>query len=138
MNKFVQKSETIYPLLPTLPEQMKKSWYEFDNFYSDNCFEEIYEIISSNNPFEFYDIGGNTGKFERVCLKNNSKVTMLDLKENIEIVKKQITLKGCDFIPVDILKDKKMCIKKHYAISETKWGCTYESIFGLFFKWSNC
>ena len=106
LNKFVQKSETIYPLLPTLPEQMKKSWYEFDNFYSDNCFEEIYEIISSNNPFEFYDIGGNTGKFERVCLKNNSKVTMLDLKENIEIVKKQITLKGCDFIPVDILKDK--------------------------------
>ncbi len=106
LNKFIKKSDTIYPLLPTLPEDMKKSWYEFDNFYSDNCFEEIYEIIKNNNPAEYFDIGGNTGKFERVCLKNNSKVTMLDLKENIETVKNEPELKGCNFIAVDVLKDK--------------------------------
>lgn len=106
LNKFIQKSDTIYPLLPKLPDDMKKSWYEFDNFYSDNCFEEIYEIIKNNNPVEYFDIGGNTGKFERVCLKNNSKVTMLDLKENIETVKNEPELKGCNFIAVDVLKDK--------------------------------
>ena len=106
LNKFIKKSDTIYPLLPILPEDMKKSWYEFDNFYSDNCFEEIYKIIKNNNPAEYFDIGGNTGKYERVCLKNNSKVTMLDLKENIETVKNEPELKGCNFIAVDVLKDK--------------------------------
>lgn len=105
LNKFVKNSKTIYPLLPTLPSEMKKSWYEFDNFYSDNCFEEVFEIINKENPSQIFDIGGNTGKFEKICLKNNAKITMLDLKENIEVRKNESSLDGCDFISVDVLDD---------------------------------
>jgi hypothetical protein len=39
LQKFIEDKETIYPLLPNLPEPLKSSWYEFDNLYSDNCFD---------------------------------------------------------------------------------------------------
>lgn len=106
LHRFIKKSETIYPLLPELPENIKKSWFEFDNFYSDICFEEIYKIIAGNKPSQIFDIGGNTGKFERICLKNNAKITMLDLPENIDNVKDNKELCGCDFIKINVLKDE--------------------------------
>ena len=49
LEEFIGKSETIYPLLPKLDEPMKSSWYNFDNLYSDNCFDKVCEIISSKH-----------------------------------------------------------------------------------------
>lgn len=105
LKKFFVDSDTIYPNLPILPKQFMKSWYEFDHYYSDNCFDIIYDIITSQNPEKIFDIGGNTGKFERVCLKNNPNIdiTMLDLEENINLVKNE--LHGCKFYPTDILDE---------------------------------
>ncbi len=127
LNKFIDKtSKTIYPLLPTLPKDMKKSWYEFDNFYSDNCFEEIYEIIQNNNPDEIFDIGGNTGKFEKICLKHKTKVTMLDLYANIQERKKENDLSGCNFESVDVLEDKELPKMKDAVLMSQFLDCFSE------------
>ena len=102
--KQVKGFDTIYPALTSLPEQMKKSWYEFDHFYSDNCFEEVFSIITEKYN-SIFDIGGNTGKFEKLCLKNdnNIKITMLDLKENVKKIKDDTKLKNCSFIGINVL-----------------------------------
>ena len=104
LKKFVKDSETIYPLVPNLKEPMKSSWYNFDNLYSDNCFDKVCEIISSKYK-KIFDIGGNTGKFEKICLKNKDiDITMLDLPENISARVNNSELKGCKFYPVNVLE----------------------------------
>lgn len=106
LQKFVGNYSTIYPALTMLPEQMKQSWYEFDHLYSDNCFEEVFRIISQNYR-TVYDIGGNTGKFEKLCLKHdkNFDITMFDLKVNIDKIRNDQELKNCKFHPINVLED---------------------------------
>lgn len=101
-----QDAKTIYPYLSELPTKMRKSWYEFDHYYSDNCFDIIFEILDTDK--KIFDIGGNTGKFEKVCLKKNSNIdiTMLDLPKNIDVVKEDEELLGCKFIATDILDEE--------------------------------
>lgn len=108
LKTFYKDSDTIYPVLPEMSEQFKKSWYEFDNYYSDNCFEEVYDIIASQNPKKLFDIGGNTGGFEKVCLiKNpNIDISMLDLKANIDVISKNSQLEKCKFYSVNMLEEE--------------------------------
>ena len=107
LHKFLSKSKTIYPALPHLPEKVKKSWYDFDHFYSDNCFNEVFNIVKSKYN-SIYDIGGNTGKFEMLCLENdkNFDITLLDLSINIENNKKNPKLKNCKFHSINVLDEK--------------------------------
>ena len=102
--KFVGNYPTIYAALTNLPEKMQKSWYEFDHLYSDICFEEVFSIISKSYK-SIYDIGGNTGKFESLCLKNdkNINITMFDLKSNIDKIKNNPNLKNCKFQAINVL-----------------------------------
>lgn len=103
LHKFIKKEETIYPLLPDLKEPLKSSWYNFDNLYSDNCFDKIFDIISKDFN-KIFDIGGNTGKFEKICLKNkNIDITMLDLPENVSVRITEPELQGCNFVPINVL-----------------------------------
>lgn len=104
--KFVGDYPTIYPAITLLPEQMKQSWYEFDHFYSDNCFEKVYQIITSKYK-SICDIGGNTGNFERLCLKHdaNFDITMFDLDENIQKIKNDTELKNCKFHSINVLDE---------------------------------
>ena len=106
--KFIGDYETIYNALHELPSDMKKSWFEFDHYYSDKCFEEVLKIIFENKPTQIFDIGGNTGKFERACLDfdKNCIVNMIDLPENIQEVKKYFRNDRLKFHGVDVLKDK--------------------------------
>lgn len=106
LKEIYPNSKTIYPYLSKLPDKMKQSWYEFDHYYSDNCFDIIYHILKDNK--KIFDIGGNTGKFERVCLKNNPNIdiTMIDLEENINFIKEDKELLGCKFHPANILDEK--------------------------------
>ncbi len=106
LKELYPEAKTIYPYISKLPEKMRKSWYEFDHYYSDNCFDIIYKIIS---PVEkIFDIGANTGKFERVCLKHNpdQDITMLDLAENINFIKNNPELQKCKFYSIDVLDEK--------------------------------
>ena len=104
--KFIGDYETIYNALHLLPENVKKSWFEFDHFYSDRCFDEVLKIIFSSSPQQVFDIGGNTGKFERACLEfdKNCIVNMIDLPENIEEAKKHLKNDRLRFFGVDVLK----------------------------------
>ena len=57
---FGDKWTTVYEALSTLPEQAKKSWFDFDHFYSDIAFPEALPIVFAKNPKTMLDIGGNT------------------------------------------------------------------------------
>lgn len=103
LKKFIKDSPTIYPLLSTLPEKIKNSWYEFDHMYSDNCFDKVITIILQNHK-KIVDIGGNTGKFEKICLNNGVDITMVDLPENIENIKDKEILKNCKFHKMNVLE----------------------------------
>ena len=107
LHKFVGNYPTIYPALTSLPEKMAKSWYDFDHLYSRNCFDEVFKIISEKYN-SIFDIGGNTGIFESLCLKYDKdiNITMLDLKENIKKIEKENRLKNCKFHPINVLDDK--------------------------------
>ncbi|MCQ2610917.1 MAG: class I SAM-dependent methyltransferase [Treponema sp.] len=54
---------TIYEKLSTLPEREKKSWFDFDHFYSDIAFPQALPIVYAKKPKMLYDIGGNTAKW---------------------------------------------------------------------------
>lgn len=108
--KVFADGDTIYPHLSTLPDKSRKSWYEFDHFYSDNSFADVMPIIFKDNPKMIFDIGGNTGKFSLCCFEYNSdvEVTIIDLPEQIATSKQTMKTNGllnrCHFYPVNILE----------------------------------
>ena len=107
LHKYFFDSETIYPMITKMNAQMKKSWYEFDHHYSDDCFDEVLGIIFEKNPKTILDIGGNTGKFENACLNYNPDCTvfMFDLPENIEAARAGFDTPRCRFISGNILDE---------------------------------
>ncbi|MDR1524996.1 MAG: SAM-dependent methyltransferase [Tannerella sp.] len=85
--------KTIYEGLSALPGDAKKSWFDFDHFYSDNSFDEALEIVFSYNPSTLLDVGGNTGRWALRCVDYSKevKVTIMDLPQQIEMMKKNIS-----------------------------------------------
>lgn len=86
---------TIYEGLSSLPEQVQKSWFGFDHYYSDHSFDEALEIISHqpgqtciSNQIHLLDVGGNTGRFAMRCVQYDPKmeVTICDLPQQIEMM----------------------------------------------------
>ena len=82
---------TIYEGLSQLPEQVQKSWFGFDHFYSDQSFGKALEIVFSHHPKRLLDIGGNTGKWATQCVQYNKEVevTIVDLPQQLEMMRKQ-------------------------------------------------
>ena len=87
---FGDKWTTVYEALSTLPEQAKKSWFDFDHFYSDIAFPEALPIVFAKNPKTMLDIGGNTGKWSITCCKYNPdvKMTIVDLPGQTAVAEK--------------------------------------------------
>lgn len=98
LQKHFVNSDTIYEVLPKLPSKMLKSWYDFDHHYSDDCFLEVLNIMFKHKPVQVYDIGGNTGKFERACLKysDNCCINLIDLPVNIDVAKRKFIEEKAD------------------------------------------
>jgi O-methyltransferase domain len=73
--------DTVYEALSELPDQVRKSWFGFDHYYSDESFPIVLPILFESNPKKIMDVGGNTGKFSIKCAQYNPdvKVTILDL-----------------------------------------------------------
>lgn len=73
--------KTIYEGLSELPENVRKSWFAFDHYYSDNAFNRALEIVFKEPIKKLFDVGGNTGRFALECVKFNPdvEVTILDL-----------------------------------------------------------
>ena len=83
---------TVYEGLSSLPEQVQKSWFGFDHFYSDSSFPQALEIVfQKHHTRSLYDVGGNTGKWALQCVGYDSdvEVTVLDLPQQIQMMKEQ-------------------------------------------------
>jgi len=87
---------TIYEGLSKLPEQVQKSWFGFDHFYSDYAFPEVLQLVFKNNPKRLLDIGGNTGKWAIQCATFSPEVTVtiMDLPGQVEMAKARVNEKG--------------------------------------------
>jgi len=93
---FGYEGKTIYEVLATLPEQVKKSWFEFDHFYSDIGFEEALPIVFKNKPKKIVDIGGNTAKWAIYCCNYDSgvEVHIVDLPGQTAVAEKEAQKAG--------------------------------------------
>jgi ubiquinone/menaquinone biosynthesis C-methylase UbiE len=78
--------KTIYEGLSRLSEPVRKSWFGFDHYYSDDAFPRALPIIFKNHPRKILDIGGNTGKFSIACAAFNQdvRVTILDHEKQLD------------------------------------------------------
>lgn len=107
--KFLGNWDTIYEGLSILPEPAKKSWFDFDHYYSDDAFPYALEIVCKENPKYIFDIGGNTGKWAFACCNYNPKikVKILDLPVQLNVAKKNAAEKNLtdriDFHQIDLL-----------------------------------
>ncbi|MEK6806583.1 MAG: methyltransferase [Pseudomonadota bacterium] len=82
---------TIYHALAHLPEHVRKSWFTYDHFYSDEAFPAALPLVFRHKPKRLLDIGGNTGQWARECIKHdpNVEVTMFDLPGQLATAKTQ-------------------------------------------------
>lgn len=71
---------TIYEGLTELPEQVQRSWFAFDHYYSDSVFDSILPLVFEPRPKRVLDVGGNTGKWALQCCAHDPdvEVTILD------------------------------------------------------------
>ena len=87
---------TIYEGLSSLPEQVQRSWFGFDHYYSDHSFDEALDIIvksrkskvESAGKINVLDVGGNTGRFAMCCVQKSEdiEVTICDLPQQIALM----------------------------------------------------
>jgi hypothetical protein len=101
--------DTVYEALSELPDEVRKSWFAFDHFYSDYAFPEVMPYLFADKPKKILDVGGNTGKFSIFCASQHPDVslTILDLpgqvkeaRENIRIndLEDRITTHGLNLL----------------------------------------
>lgn len=96
LKNFGDKWTTVYEALSTLPEREKKSWFEFDHFYSDVAFPEALPIVYKNKPKNLFDIGGNTAKWAIASCKYDKDVhvTIVDLPGQTAVAEKNVKEAG--------------------------------------------
>ena len=115
--------ETIYEGLSKLPENVKKSWFEFDHYYSDSAFDEALEIIFADDKNKkILDVGGNTGRFAIKCAQfsNGAKITILDHEGQLHIAKENAKTAGfeseIDGFALNLLDHSKEFPKNYDAV----------------------
>jgi len=103
---------TIYEAVASnLPDNVKKSWFAFDHFYSDYAFPELLSYVYDKKPKNLLDIGGNTGKWSMASFEYDPdvKITILDLPGHVETAKEKIHDRGFGdrvaFYPCNILSE---------------------------------
>lgn len=87
---------TLYEGLSAMPEPARRSWFAFDHFYSDRAFPEACELLAAEPPGSLLDVGGNTGKWARLCLQRlpDCAVGMLDLPIQLANAQEQFRQAG--------------------------------------------
>lgn len=103
--------QTIYEGLSQLPEQVQKSWFAFDHFFSDNAFPLVLPQVYRNGVKNILDIGGNTGKWAIASANHAADIhiTIMDLPGQLDMAKVKIEQLGLServsFLPVNILDE---------------------------------
>lgn len=125
---------TVYEGLSSLPDQVQKSWFGFDHFYSDHSFQQALEIIFDHEVKTLLDVGGNTGRWALQCVGYDNKVnvTIMDLPQQIEMMKAYTQSKeGAERIHgygIDLLdKEAPFPTDQHYDII---WMSQFLDCFG--------
>lgn len=123
---------TVYQGLSQLPEKVKKSWFEFDHFYSDDAFPTALELVFREPPKNLFDIGGNTGKWAKACCNYNQDVhiKMLDLPGQLNVAKenmsKELFNDRVSYYEIDLLDDNQAIPKGADAV----WMSQFLDCFG--------
>jgi len=93
---FGEQWRTVYEALSSLPQDVQKSWFAFDHYYSDEAFPAALPHVMKHSPAKIFDVGGNTGKFALFCVQNNPQVsvTILDLPGQLEMCAQNIKAAG--------------------------------------------
>jgi ubiquinone/menaquinone biosynthesis C-methylase UbiE len=105
--------DTIYEGLSELPEHVKESWFNFDHYYSDVAFPEVFPLLYAEKPKRGLDVGGNTGKFAIRSAEYDPdvKITILDLPGQLNVAYQNIEKAGfsdrIDGIPLNLLDHSK-------------------------------
>jgi ubiquinone/menaquinone biosynthesis C-methylase UbiE len=83
---------TVYEGLAQLSEDVRKSWFAFDHHYSDGAFGAALPLVFRERPKRLLDIGGNTGKWTKICLAHDPEVevTIVDLPGQLENAKQNL------------------------------------------------
>ncbi|MDE6296770.1 MAG: methyltransferase domain-containing protein [Muribaculaceae bacterium] len=103
---------TIYEGLSMLPGESRKSWFDFDHFYSDSSFDDALKIVFSYHPKTLLDVGGNTGRWALRCVEfdKDVEVTIVDLPKQIALMERNIEgIEGANRIKglaTDLLDEK--------------------------------
>lgn len=87
---------TLYEVLPTLPDKPRNSWMAFDHNYSDHIFPETLSIVFSSKPKHIIDIGGNTANWAITCAKYDPEVnvTIVDLPGQTAVAERNAEAAG--------------------------------------------
>ena len=114
---------TVYEGLSQLPENVKKSWFEFDHYYSDTAFDEALKIIfEKEDVLKILDVGGNTARFAIKCasVSKNAKITILDHEGQLAVAKQNVKIAGfqdrIDGFALDLLDHSKEFPKNYDAV----------------------
>jgi hypothetical protein len=79
-------SATVYEALRSLAPEVKRAWFEFDHHYSDGVFEQCLQRVLAGSAPTIVDVGGNTGRFARLCLeRSQAHVTLVDLEGQLAV-----------------------------------------------------
>lgn len=103
--------KTIYEGLAHLPENIQKSWFRFDHFFSDNAFPLVLPRVLSGHPKKMLDIGGNTGKWAIACVNKDPDIhiTIMDLPGQLKVAERRIHELHLEdrisLLPVNILEE---------------------------------
>lgn len=112
--KFLGDWETIYPALQVLPGRARKSWFDFDHFYSDHAYSACLKYVFEKETKTICDIGGNTGKFALLCCQHSPSVNLhiVDLPRQCQTISlkakeagfsERITVNPTDVLQIDEL-----------------------------------
>lgn len=114
--------DTIYEGLSFLPEQVQKSWFAFDHYFSDLAFPPALSKVYSGSIRKILDIGGNTGKWAIASARfvTDLEVTIMDLPGQLEVAKEKVQHAGLSnrisFYPANLLDEKTVFPKGFDAI----------------------
>jgi len=125
---------TIYEGLSSLPEQVQKSWFGFDHFYSDSSFKEALEVVFARQPKTLLDVGGNTGRWALRCVAHDTevRVTIMDLPQQIAMMREQTAGKPgaerIDAFPTNLLNRENAFPTDHHY--DAIWMSQFLDCFG--------
>ncbi len=113
---------TVYEGLSQLPEQVQKSWFSFDHYFSDDAFPRVLPAVYKNGIKKLLDVGGNTGKWAIASAKFSPdiQVTIMDLPGQLNVAKKKVAELGLtdriSFSAVNILDETVQFPKGYDAV----------------------